>query len=209
MRSREFFRWNREDWKWVLCAKCVLTSFLFSWWEKTGSRTSLFCQECMRKEVGFSNLECAMRSQKVIIKVRRPSIERFPPIQGGWIFKLYLRARQISGAISWTLTISNNEQFISDHWSFTMEAYPQRDPVVPQWPRDGPVPHPLCWHGTQQRQTGQVGLGPVGPVCECLPLALVWFDRGTKAQPAGRSNLNTVWGPFQKASKLMINTERV
>lgn len=113
---------------------------------------------------------------------------RFPPIEGGLDFEGYLQARQISGAISRTLTISYNEQFISDRWSFTMEAYPQQDPVVPWGPRDGPVPHPPCWHGTQQRQTGQVGLGPAGPVCECLPLALVWSGRGTKAQPAGRSN---------------------
>lgn len=32
-------------------------------------------------------------------------------------------ARQISGAISQTLSKSNNEQFISDHWSSTMAAY--------------------------------------------------------------------------------------
>lgn len=36
------------------------------------------------------------------------------------------RARQISGAISQTSSKSNNEQFISDHWSSTMAAYQRR-----------------------------------------------------------------------------------
>lgn len=36
------------------------------------------------------------------------------------------RARQISGAICQTPRESNNEQFISDHWSSTMAAYQRR-----------------------------------------------------------------------------------
>lgn len=38
--------------------------------------------------------------------------------------------RQISGAISQTLTKSNNDQFISDHWSSTMAAYQPYTPSL-------------------------------------------------------------------------------
>lgn len=125
------------------------------------------CSGLREERGGCFQPGCAAHSHKVIIE-SEAALHWEISSNRGWVgvSEGYLQARQISGAISRTLTISNNEQFISDRWSFTMEAYPQRDPVVPReslggnGPRSSPTV--LARHPAKTNKAAQVGPGTSG-----------------------------------------------
>lgn len=116
------------------------------------------------------------------------------------------RARQISGAISQTLSKSNNEQFISNHWSSTMAAYQGHSiPALSLVSQTGSIRSPGPQLVPRQGRPGQARPGPArssllalaghqlmktfhvnsGPVCELSCLALVRSRWGQRpSQPA-------------------------
>lgn len=130
--------------------------------------------------------------KRAIERVRQS--ERESPIEKGDSHRRQpgQRARQISGAISRTLTKSNNAQFNSDHWSSTMSAYhPNLPPSPPCSPVSPPAPDPALTptsvgrtarkENTQARLVERRG-GCPGPACICLSAGFQFAPVGDKLQ---------------------------
>lgn len=126
--------------------------------------------------------------KRAIERVRQS--ERESPIEKGDSHRRQpgQRARQISGAISRTLTKSNNAQFISDHWSSTMASYHPDLPPSPLalslCPLSQPSPRLVLAGQTEKKTPGlddKTGGSPE-PACVGLSAGFQFAPVGDKLQ---------------------------